>query len=164
MNVEGVSGGCDHRTPQGQYWFVPSSYFFAEEQIAYRVSNKCHNGSLTLAIPASSFPLPLLLYPIRITTPWQSHTPLTWLGHTLSPPTHLAFSRLLLLVSELMVLLRVNRSSSGGKSLRVGEVVIGLRLAALAAIIEARSAGVLNRLDSCAVLMAWSMDWDWVLL
>ena len=41
--------------------------------------------------------------------------------------------------SEDMVLLRLNLSSSGGKSFFVGEVAIGLRLATLALIMEARS-------------------------
>lgn len=80
-------------------------------------------------------------------------------------PTHLALSRLLLLVSELTVLLRgslSNISSRVGGSFLVGEVVMGLRLAAFAAIMEARSEGLpLSRLVSLTV---WSMDWDWALL
>ena len=60
-----------------------------------------------------------------------------------------------------MVLLRdecLSNDSSGGKSFLVGEVVMGLRLAALAAIMEARSAGFPLLRLSAGGGRAWSMD------
>lgn len=119
LNVEGVSGGCGHRATLG-WTFALSDYFSAEEQNAYRVGNKILQQMDHLPSPdylprhALSPRLPpflTFLYPVRTTTTHPSL--ILW------PPTipskstpHLAFSKLLLLVSELMVLLRVKRSVS----------------------------------------------------